>query len=204
MAKIDLDKYFNQLPLIPGDYFLLGACLGGVDYISAFAHFGGAPFPALGNAIMSAVSRILRDNGMPNAFLTDDLFLCGATQEECMDRLERAVVIITKLGLKLQRRKLTLPCQRITFLGVTIDSVQQRLSIPEDRLQQYAITTAAFQAAAVRGALWYKQLESLVGKLAWVSEVMLAGRARLHRIRSCLYLGKANTRQFAHITLPHA
>jgi hypothetical protein len=214
MAKIDLEKFFNQLPLHPDDFGLLGANLSELfdhlgeddwhyhsDLVSAFAQFGGSPFPAWANGLMSDVSATLRHRGIPNTFLTDDIFICGATEAECLARLEAAVAILRELGWRLQDEKLTLPAQVMTFLGVTIDTVQCRLYIPENKLDQYALSVQSLQQDHSSSQLHYKDLESLVGKLGWISEVMVAGRARIKSLSSCLYKGKHPHRGNPVITL---
>lgn len=47
------------------------------------------------------------------------------------------------------------------------------------------------------GRLRYKDLESLVGKLNWLAEVLIAGRARVRRLSSCLWMGKSHRRTYS-------
>ena len=65
MARIDLKRFFQQLPLHEQDWPMLGLRLPKdlrhlteevETWVSAFAHFGGSPFPAYANGIMSALS----------------------------------------------------------------------------------------------------------------------------------------------------
>lgn len=199
MAKIDLERYFNQLPLHPADYPLLGAHIpndlhpdpgavpaDGLRCISRYAHFGGSPFPALANGTMAATSDILRQEGIPNTFMTDDLFVTGRTESECDQRLAKAVTILRKLGWRLQESKLTYPAQRMPFLGIMIDSVKSRLSIPTDKLDNYCRFIRQLQLDASTHSLTVGNLESLLGKLNWIAEVLIAGRIRLRYLRKCI------------------
>jgi hypothetical protein len=195
MARIDLKRYFQQLPLHPSDWPMLGIRLPknlrdlaeGVDtWVSAFAHFGGSPFPAYANATMSAVSAILRAHGIANAFLTDDLLVCGATEAECQANLDRAIQLLVRLGWKLQSDKIIPPSQRMPFLGILIDTINERLSIPQDKLDNYLRTIRQMLAADDVGHLLAKDLESLVGKLSWVVEVMVAGKSHIWPLRQSL------------------
>lgn len=125
MAKLDLERYFNQLPLHPDDQGLLGVSLppvllpsgsdGPADQLfsSGYAHFGGSPFPALANAVTAAASEILRQHDVPNTFLTDDIFVSGATKAECQERLDRTVKILSELGFRLNPDKITTPSQQV-------------------------------------------------------------------------------------------
>lgn len=211
MARIDLKRYFQQLPLHILDWPMLGIklprdlrdlCSEVETWVSAFAHFGGSPFPAYANAIMSATSAILRANGIENVFLTDDLFICGPSAEECQALLDKAVLILLRLGWKLQEDKITPPAQCMPFLGILIDTVQQRLSIPQDKLDNYLVSIRRLLADAAAGQLLAKDLESLVGKLSWVVEVMVAGKAHIWPLRQSLPHGWYHHRQLrATVTL---
>lgn len=198
MSKLDLEKYFNQLPLHPDDWLLLGVRIPDDfsdptsplrSYLSAYAQFGGSPFPALANAIMSAVSAILRSHGIPNVFLTDDIFVCGATREECQANVDKAIAIIRHLGLKLQMDKVPAPSQRMTFLGILLDTVLLRMSIPLEKIDNYLVFLRHLLDDHAGGRLKATDLESLLGKLGWIAEVMIAGRARLRSLRDCLPSG---------------
>lgn len=198
MAKIDLERYFNQLLLHGEDAGLVGVYIpaelhppsmkmrDGAYYSSAKAQFGGTVFPAYANGIMAAISAILRSHGIPNVFLTDDIFICGRTREECKATLDKAVAILIKLGLRLQEEKITQPCQFLAFLGICIDSVEQRLSIPMEKAEQYARHCRHLLELADTDKLKVKDVESILGKLSWFCEVLIAGRARLSRLRRCV------------------
>ena len=135
---------------------------------------------------MAAVATLLRNQGIPIVFLTDDLFTCGATEEECQRHLDRAVEILLELGWRLQKDKITSPAQRMAFLGIVIDTIKRTLSITKEKLEHYSRTVQRAMADAVLGKLTVKELESLLGKLSWYCEVLTAGRARLSRIRACI------------------
>jgi len=132
------------------------------------------------------VGDILRNAGTPCTHLTDDVFICGATREDCQAHLDKAVAILQRLGWRLQRSKVTPPAQQMTFLGVEIDSVTCRLSIPHDKLSNYLRALRQRLRDAAAGHIHAQDLESDLGKLGWVTEVMVAGRARLQALRKCL------------------
>lgn len=195
MSRTDLRKFFNQMLLHVEDWPMLGVRLPkdleylGKDlkeWVSMFAQFGGSPFPALANALVSAVSAILRSHGIPNVFITDDIFVCGATQEECQANLDKTIAIVQSLGWKLQFDKILPPAQQMPFVGILIDTVTQRLSIPQDKLDNYARTVRHIMEDNASGRLLARDLESLIGKLGWVSEVMIAGKARIRPLRDAL------------------
>jgi hypothetical protein len=202
MGKLDLDRYFNQLPLNQLDYPLVGCFIpkdlhpqpdtvsgGGTQYIAPFAHFGGAPFPTYGNALVSTVSAILWQMGIPNVFMTDDILITGRTREECQSNLEKAIALLERLGLKLQRAKVTWPSQQTVFLGFLIDSVSQRISIPKDKLDNYCRFIRQLLLDEDHQRLIVRNMESLIGKLNHVAEVLVHGRLRIKSLRRCIPWG---------------
>lgn len=223
MAKIDLERFYWQLLLHPEDWPMLGIRLPKrlcdwqhklkpkdlrrlqeeVDtWVSPRAHFGGSPFPAYANAIMSAVGAILRAHGIPNVHLTDDLFICGATKDECQRNLDRAIAILQQLGWRLQLEKVTPPAQEMVFLGIMVDTVWCRLSVPQDKLDNYLRSVRQLLSDVAAGHVHAQDLESMVGKLGWITEVMIAGKARLHELRKSLPPGwNHNRRHAAAVTL---
>lgn len=194
MAKLDLERMFNQLGIHPEDQVLLGACfmVDGIlkTFTSTRAQFGGALYPHYASTLMAEVARILRSYGIRVVFLMDDIFICAATEAECQHALRRALGILQRLGWAVQHDKLEGPAQLITFLGVVIDTVHRRLSISQERMELIALAILEVVSANDGHTLSFRTLSSLVGKLNWVAEVMLAGRPRVKRIRDCLHQGK--------------
>lgn len=142
---------------------------------------------------MAPVSDILTKQGVPNAFLIDDLATVGSTREECQRNLDTAIDLFRRLGLRLNPAKVVPPSQVMEFLDISIDTVNQRLSIAPEKLEHYGRRVAEALADDDAGALPVRQLESLLGKLNWYCEVLIAGRARLSRIRACVPGGGATT-----------
>lgn len=210
MGKLDMKKFFNQLPLHAADGQLLGvAFLDPKDghwkvFSSRFAQFGASPFPALANAIMCAICRIMRKAGIKVVFMTDDLLICAASWEECKAHMDLAIKILQQLGIRLQDDKKMGPAQQLPFLGIDIDTVARRISIPQSKLDNLAIAISSLLSEARADGthkVRYKDLESLIGRLNWVAEVMVAGRPHLKLIRACLWSRPCPHKNYLRITL---
>lgn len=72
------------------------------------------------------------------------------------------------------------------FLGVLIDSVRRVVSLVPEKMNLYDQQVGLTLEADANGPLAVNALESQLGKLGWFSEVLIAGRARLSRIRACI------------------
>lgn len=87
--------------------------IAGATYNSAFAQFGGKPFPAYSNGVSATGSTILREAGIPNVFMTDDYFFSGRTAEECQANINKAIEILSALGFRINPAKVTPPSQQV-------------------------------------------------------------------------------------------
>lgn len=72
------------------------------------------------------------------------------------------------------------------FLGVLIDSVRRVVSLVPEKMNLYDQQVGLTLEADASGSLAVSALESQLGKLGWFSEVLVAGRVRLSRIRACI------------------
>lgn len=81
MAKVDLENAFHQLALHPECGKLLGMQLaeGGDMYVPKRAVFKGKSSPHLMNSFMAEVKQILDARGIKVVYLTDDIYIRGAT-----------------------------------------------------------------------------------------------------------------------------
>ena len=100
--------------------------------------------------------------------------------------LQKAIAILEALGWKLQQSKVTWPAQVMPFLGFQIDTVKQRLAIPKDKLDNYTRFLHQIIEDEYHNHLTVRNLESLLGKLNHVAEVMVHGRPRLRSTRQCI------------------
>ena len=62
--------------------------------------------------------------------------------------------------------------QRITFLGVELDSVNMVLRLPDEKLSQLR---QELQSFLERKRVTKRQLQSLAGRLSWVAGVVKGG-----------------------------
>jgi len=130
--------------------------------------------PGLANTLTSEVSRVLTHYGIPNVNMT--IFITAASYEECLRHLRRCLEILDSMGWLVSKEKIEGPSQVITFLGIQINSINQTLSICHSRIQSYAYSlTSILQAAHVST----HDLESMVGKLQWLTSVFTPGRPYL-------------------------
>ena len=89
----------------------------------------------------------------------DDFLVIGATREEC--QLAYDTLLLIDLGFTLSEHKLVPPTQRLTFLGVELDTMAGTMTLPADKLAE--LHTVVLQCQNKQRAS-KKQLQRLAGK----------------------------------------
>ncbi len=96
---------------------------------------------------------------------------------------ERVLALFKLLGVPVSLDKLVRPTTKLEYLGTSIDSVKGICEVTQAKLNK-AITLLK----RCRGwSVPYKQLESLVGLLQYITNVVRPGKAFLGRLRDSLY-----------------
>ena len=100
MCKIDMSRFFHQIPLALSVRKYFGFKWKGKSYMYNGLPFGVSLAPAVASLISAEVSFLLKSMGIPNTVYIDDIFITAPTQQQCQQLLEKAITIIASLGLK--------------------------------------------------------------------------------------------------------
>ena len=84
----------------------------------------------------------------------------------------------------------------LVFLGFGIDSVNQSIFIPKDKVEGLQSQILEIQG---KSKITLRQLQSLAGSLAYISKVLPVGRAFSCRLHGLIY-GVCKPHQFVRIT----
>ena len=141
-GKLDLSNCFLSFPLHPCalPHFIFR--FEGQLYQFLRMPFGLSTAPRICTLLLSLVGYGLLQAGVDASarYLDDSLF--QEPTESAMERsLRQAEAVIAAYGLVVNPEKTEGPSQRITFLGIVLDSVQQTLSCTPERLQGAALPT---------------------------------------------------------------
>ena len=85
----------------------------------------------------------------------------------------------TQLGFHINYNKVEGPSQNLTFLGVGLDSMTMTLSIPPSKLIECDEIMSRFIA---QRKVNKRKIQSLVGKLNWLSHLIYGGRSHMRRL----------------------
>ena len=139
MAKIYLRHAHRSVPIHPDNYKATGCkwqFLGDHSYTYFYdtrLPFGAKSSPEIFHRITQSARRMMARRGFPNIIVyLDDFLVIGATREECQLAHDTLFQPLIDLGFTLSEHKLVPPTQRLTFLGVELDT--GTMTLPADKL----------------------------------------------------------------------
>ena len=182
MYKIDLRRYFRQLPLDPGDYNLVGYIIEGELYFDKVLPMGMWTAPYIAQRISNAIRFIHEEASYFLLNYVDDLV--GAEDKVKANKaFQELVELLETVGLDTAPDKVTPPTTRLEFLGVTYDTDTMTLEVTEDKLVDIKgeLHTWLYKDKATR-----REVESLIGKLQFASKCVRAGRIFISRLLNWL------------------
>ena len=178
MFKIDLSRYFRQIPLDPGDYSLIGYIINGDIYFDKVQTMGMRSAPYIAQRITNAIAYIHRQLGYFLLNYVDDFV--GAEQRDMIWAAYQALAkILEELGVETSPNKIVPPTTRLEFLGITFDSETMTMEISQKKMKEIKqeLETWLYKTAAQR-----REVESLIGKLQFMAKCIRAGRIFLSRL----------------------
>ena len=185
LYKRDLSRWFLQLPVDPADYDKLGFVWRGqlwlwVAYVWGTRHAGYA-----GQRVASAILWILKKLGFKkfkveyNAVVYMDDFGGCERGSKAIAAFEDLGKLLSDLGIQESEKKACSPSTKMLFLGVEFDTVDMAMRI--DVTKRMEITALA-QVWSRKTVATKEELQSILGKLMWVSKVVRYSRCFVSRI----------------------
>ena len=180
MFKVDLSRYFRQIPLDPGDYSLIGYIIDNNIYFDKVLPMGMRSAPYIAQRLSNAIAWIHRQLEYYILNYVDDFV--GAEEKQ---RIWISYTLFTQLLEKLKvdtaPDKVVPPTTKLEFLGIMFNSATLTMEVTPDRLNEIKeeLKTWLTRTSATR-----KEVESLIGKLQFMSKCVKAGRIFLARLIS--------------------
>ena len=101
------------------------------------------------------------------------------SKEKCAAAFNCLLQLLRKLGFAIHWGKVMDRTQRITFLGIELDSVSISMRLPDDKLHSFR---QELQEFLLRKRASKRQLQMIAGRLSWAAGVVRGGRVFLRRI----------------------
>jgi hypothetical protein len=197
MAKVDLKSAYRCVPIHPDNYNFTGMewMFTGDSYPSwcydTRLPFGGRKSPGIFHRITQAVKRLLVKKGLKAIVVyLDDFLVMAATFQECLQAYSLLIQTLRSLGFQINWQKVVDPCQKVTFLGVNIDTVAGTVALDPSKLTSFIDCVKEFRQKKRASK---RQLQHLAGKLSWASNVIDWGKLHTRGIFNAIaHLKKAH------------
>lgn len=189
LGKKDITSAFRLLPIRPEDFSLLGFYFDNKYYIDKCLPFGCSIACATFEKFSTALHWIVENQSTHNTlvhYLDDFLFAGPANTCICQNLMGSFDTICKELGVPLSEEKTEGPSTYITFLGLGINTINQTIFIPKDKVDTLK---SMIHNVYTRRKVTLKVMQSLVGSLAFVTKAIPAGRAFCRRFYDSLSQG---------------
>ena len=191
MWKRDLSRYFLQIPMCPSEYHRVGVVWRGLHFFFIGLAFGLRHSGLQGQRLTDAVSWIHRQSGLNTIQETsynclnysDDLGGVERTMERATESFMKLGDLLVDLGLVESKKKAMSPSKLMTYLGVQFDTEAMTMSVPADKL---ADMKEEIQRWVRKTTICKRDLQSLLGKMFWVSKVIRYSRPFMGRLLQLL------------------
>ena len=187
MFKRDLSRFFLQIPLDPVEYHRVGMLWRGLFFFFIGLAFGLRHSGLQGQKLTDALSWIHRRLGLESAGgklfnvvnYSDDLGGCEADLSRAEESFTKLKQLMDDLGLEESAKKAEAPTNQLVYLGVLFDSITMQMRVPPEKLAEIKseITQWSRKTTITR-----KNLQSLLGKLFWISRVVRLARVFMGRL----------------------
>lgn len=184
-AKIDLRHAFRSVPISEDSQRATGLCwtfTGGktVYMIDKRLPFGSSASPTIFHRLSQSIKRMMARRGHTGLVVyQDDFLVIGATYSECLDVFNQLFALLLELGFQINYNKLSMPSNKVLFLGLLINSSDCTLEVPESKLVDIKAHVAEF---VKKKRVTKRQLQKLVGRLNFAAKAVRGARLFLRRL----------------------
>lgn len=151
--------------------------------------------PAIFSRLSHAVRAMMAARGRSAVVVyVDDFLIIAPTHAECQEALELLLKLLTQLGFTVSAKKIVLPCQSLTFLGLLLESNVDnaggmRVTVPEDKLRKAEAIAADMVS---RDTVTKQQLQRAVGYFNHLAQAVFSARVYLRRLITALTIPTPN------------
>ena len=187
MWKRDLSRFFLQIPLDPVEYHRVGLVWRGLFFFFIGLAFGLRHSGLQGQKITDALAWIHRRVGLERdeekqynvVNYSDDLGGCESSLSRATKSFDDLRVLMKDLGLEESSKKAEPPSTKMVYLGVLFDSKSMEMRVPPEKLAEIK---SEIRIWSRKTTITKKGLQSLLGKLFWISRVVRYARVFMGRL----------------------
>ena len=177
----DITSAFRLLPVHPSDFELLGIYFDEKFFVNKSMAMGCSISCNLFNKFSTFLQwLVVERSGVKSLVHYLDDFLFGGPEDTpvCQMMLDTFSDICEELGVPIASEKSVGPVTSLKFLGLVIDTVEMVVRIPQDKLLKLK---SLLEPILLNKKITHKDLESVVGLMAFCSRAITSSRAFLRR-----------------------
>ncbi|CAG2211665.1 unnamed protein product [Mytilus edulis] len=182
MFKRDLKRAYRQLVVDPGDIHLLGYKWRGHLYYDRVLTMGLRSAAYICMRTTNAIAFICQNMGIDILNYLDDLAGCDIPSSSD-DAYAKLGLILQNCGIEESIEKACPPSTKMMFIGILFDSENMTISIDTQRLSEILQLVSNWLCST---NCTKRELQSLLGKLNFVSQCVRSGRIFVSRLLNWL------------------
>ena len=182
LYKVDLQRYFRQLDLDPGDYSLVGYIVNGDLYFDKKVPMGVRTGPYIAQRVSSAIAWIVKQVEYYLLNYVDD-FVGAELEERAQKAFSFLINLLRDLRAQTSPDKIVPPTTRLDFLGTTFDSEKMSMEVPKQKQEEILKELRSWED---RKTATRQEVESLIGKLQFAARCIRPGRILISRLLNWL------------------
>ena len=182
MCKVDIKHAFRLLPVHPSEWNLLGYIWEDSYFVDTRLPFGLRSSSRIFNDFADLVCWIAQNkyNLINLVHYSDDYFLvCEHSLMLAREQLKTLCQAFEDMGIPLAEDKIIGPSTCIIYLGIGINSMKLTMYIAKDKYNEIRMILKTWKRCK---KCTREELESLIGKLNFISKVVQPGRLFLRRL----------------------
>jgi len=189
MAKMDLKNAFRLLPCSPDDFDLLGIKLDNMYFIDKCMPMGCsiscATFETFSTFLNWAI-KVRTSTENIDHYLDDYIFM-SLFKDHCQFLLDEFANMCGELNVPIAEEKTEGPVTCLTYLGYELDSVAMEIRIPYEKIGDIL---KQIDKILPKSKISLRQLQSIVGSLAFCTKAIPSARAFLRRMYAAMSQAK--------------
>ncbi len=184
-AAIDLKDAYFHVSILPRHRPFLRFAFEGRAWQYRVLPFGLSLSPRVFTKVVEGALTPLREVGVRILNYLDDWLILAQSREQLGDHSDLVLRHLSQLGLRVNWKKSKLsPVQRISFLGVELDSVSMTARLTEERAQAVLNCLSSFRG---RNVVPLKQFQRLLGHMASAAAVTPLGLLHMRPLQHWLH-----------------
>ncbi len=184
-AAIDLKDAYIHVSILPRHRPFLRFAFEGRAWQYRVLPFGLSLSPRVFTKVVESALTPLREVGIRILNYLDDWLILAQSREQLGDHRDLVLRHLSQLGLRVNWEKSKLsPVQRISFLGVELDSVSMTARLTEERAQAVLNCLSSFRG---RNVVPLKQFQRLLGHMASAAAVTPLGLLHMRPLQHWLH-----------------